>query len=38
MRHLGNTYSDLTYRNFTYNINKYNIAFMFLFAVITKDI
>ncbi len=29
---------DITYNNITYNINKCNITFMFLFAVISEVI
>ncbi len=29
-RHYDNTYNDLTYANFTYNINKCDITYVFL--------
>jgi hypothetical protein len=32
------TYYDLTYNDFTYNINKRDITYMFLFTVISNAI
>jgi len=36
--HYGNTYKDFNYDDFTYNTNKCDITYMFLFTVISKVI
>ncbi len=36
--HHDNTYKDFTQNDFTYNINKFDFTYMFLFAVMSKVI
>jgi hypothetical protein len=36
--HYDNTYKGFTCNNFTYNINKFDITFVFLFTVISNVI
>jgi hypothetical protein len=38
IRHYDNTYNDFTYFDFPYNINKFDITYMFLYTVMSKFI